>query len=170
MTVPLIMRIKPDSSPWLSTTCASAIIHRNHFFHFYQQNKSESKKSSGRLVIIAKCFLKLPNLHMVIKQESITFQKLGSREVWQIANSIHNKGKSAVPPLFTGLEVLSSASDNAKLFAKNFSQNSNLDDSGVSLLVFPSRTDLKLHNISVTPKMVKKVIMDLDSSKASVPD
>ena len=66
--------------------------------------------------------------------------------------------------------MLSSASDKARLFAKNFSKNSNLDDSGISLPVFPSRTNLKLHNISVTPKMVKKVIMNLDLSKASGPD
>ena len=66
--------------------------------------------------------------------------------------------------------MLLSASDKAKLFAENFSKNSNLDDSGISLPVFPSRTKLKLHNISVTPKMVKKVIMNLDLSKASGPD
>ena len=46
---------------------------------------------------------------------------------------------------------------------------SNLDDSGISSPVFPSRTDLKLHNISITRKMVKKVITNLDSSKASGP-
>ena len=63
--------------------------------------------------------------------------------------------------------MLSSASDKAKLFAENFSKNSNLDDSGISLPVFPSRTHLKLHNISVTSKMVKKAIMNLDLSKAS---
>ena len=56
--------------------------------------------------------------------------------------------------------MLSSAFDKAKLFAENLSENSNLDDSGISLPVFPSRTNLKLHNISVTPKMVKKVIMN----------
>ena len=99
---------------------------------------------------------------MLIKQESITSQKLGSCDFWRIANSVLNKGKSAIPPLFNGPEVLSSASDKAKLFAENFSKNSNLDDSGISLLVFPSRTNLKLHNISITPKMVKKVIMNLD--------
>ena len=66
-------------------------------------------------------------------------------------------------------EVFSSASDKAKLFAENFSKNSNLDDSGITLPVFPSRTNLKLH-ISVTPKMVKKVITNLDLSKASGPD
>ena len=66
--------------------------------------------------------------------------------------------------------MLSSASDKAKLFAENFWKNSNLDDSGISLPVFPSRTNLKLHNISVSPKMVKNIIMNLDLSKASGPD
>ena len=66
--------------------------------------------------------------------------------------------------------MLSSASDKAKLFAENFSLNSNLDDSGVFLPVFPSKTNLKLHNISVTPEMVRKVKMNLDLSKASGPD
>ena len=72
------------------------------------------------------------------------------------------KSKYAIPPLFNSLEVVSSASDKVKLF--------NLDDSVISLPVFPSRPNLKLHNISVTPKMVKKVIMNLDLSKASGPD
>ena len=66
--------------------------------------------------------------------------------------------------------MLSSASDKAKLFAENFSLNSSLDESGISVLVFPSRTNLKLLNISLTPKMVRKVIMNLDLSKASGPD
>ena len=40
---------------------------------------------------------------------------------------------------------MSSASVKTKLFAENFSKNSNLDDSGIPLPVFPSRTNLKLH-------------------------
>ena len=63
--------------------------------------------------------------------------------------------------------MLSSASDKGKLFTENFTKNSNLDHSGISLSFFPSRTNLKLHNISVTPKIVQKVIMNLDLSKAS---
>ena len=64
---------------------------------------------------------------------------------------------------------MSSASDKAELFAKIFSRSFNLDDSGISLSVFSSRTNLKLY-IYVTPKMVKKVIMNVDLSKASGPD
>ena len=54
--------------------------------------------------------------------------------------------------LFNGLKVLSSASDKAELFTEIFSKNSNHDESGISLPVFPSRTNLKLHNISVLPR------------------
>ena len=51
------------------------------------------------------------------------FLKLDSCDFWQIANSVLNKGKSAILPLFNGSEVLSSASNKVKLFAENFSLN-----------------------------------------------
>ena len=43
--------------------------------------------SPDRLVAITKRVLELPNLFMLIKQESIISQKLGSHDFWQIANS-----------------------------------------------------------------------------------
>ena len=46
--------------------------------------------------------------------------------------SVLSKGKSTIPPQFNSPEVLSSASDRAKLFAKNLSKNSNFDDLGIS--------------------------------------
>ena len=66
--------------------------------------------------------------------------------------------------------MLSSACDKVKFFAENFSKKSNLDDSGISSPVFTSTTNFRLHNISVTPKMAKKVIVNLDLSNASGPD
>ena len=103
-------------------------------------------------------------------KESITSHKLGCLDFWRISNSTLNKGKSTLPPLFNGPQVLSSASDKAQLFVESFSNDSNIDNSGIFLPVFPSRTNLKLHNIPVTPKMVKKVIMNPDFLKASGPD
>ena len=105
---------------------------------------------------------------MLLKKESITSQKLGFQDFQQIANSVLNKDKSAVLSLFNSPKVLSSTSNEAKLFTKNYSNNTNLNDSGISLSVFPSRTNLKL-NICIAPQMVKKVITNLDSSKASGP-
>ena len=37
-------QVKPHSSPWFLAACATAIVHRNHFFHLYQQNKSSESK------------------------------------------------------------------------------------------------------------------------------
>ena len=91
-------------------------------------------------------------------------------DFWRISNNVLNNSKSVIIPLLNSPEVLSSASDKARLFAKNFSKNSNHDGSCISLPVFYSTTNLKLYNISVTPKMVKKVTTNLDSLKGSVSD
>ena len=161
-------QVKPHSSPWFSAACAAAIVHRNHFFRLYQQNKSSESKLKFRQA--SKHYQRVleaaKRSYANKTKESITSQKLGSLEFQQIASSVLSKGESAISPLFNGLEVLSSASDKAQWFAENFSKNSYLDDSGISLPVFPFKTNLKLCNISVTPKMVKKVIMNLDLPKA----
>ena len=147
-------------------------VHRNCFFCLYQQNKSsESKVKFRQASNCCKRILEAAKLAYAAKtKESITSQILGCQDFSRIVNSILSKGKSAIPPLFNRPELLSSACDKTKLLARNFSKNSNLHDCGISLPAFPSRTNLKLHNISITPKMVKKVIMSLDSSKASGPD
>ena len=88
---------------------------------------------------------------MLLKQEPIASQKLDSQDFWLIANSVVNKGKSAIPP-------------SIQLYPKSFSNNSNFDDLAISLPVFPSRTNLKLY------KMVKKVIANFDSSAVSGSD
>ena len=71
-----------------------------------------------------------------------------------MTNSALKKSKSIMPPLFNGLEMLSSASEKAKLLAKNLFKNSNLDDLGIFFHVFLARTNLKPYNISATPKVV----------------
>ena len=64
-------QVKPHSPSLFSAACAAAIVHRNHFFRLYQQNKSSESK-----VIVAKGFLKLPNLHMLLKQKSPSLPRL----------------------------------------------------------------------------------------------
>ena len=119
--------------------CVATIVHRNHFFRLYQQNKSsESKVEFRQASNRCKRVLEAAKLAYANKiKESINSQKLGCRDFWRIANSVLNKGKSAIPPLFNGPEVLSSASDKAKSCPENFSKNSSLHDSGISLLGFP---------------------------------
>ena len=110
----------------------------------YQREKSSDSKIKFRQASNrCKKVLEAAKLAYANKtKESITSQKLGSRDFWRIANSVLNKGKSAIPPLLNGPEGLSSASDKVKLFAGNFSQNSNLDGSTIFLAIFPYQTNL----------------------------
>ena len=67
------------------------------------------KKSSGRLVIIVKGFLKLPNLHMLLKQEGPSLLgKLILMTFGELLIVFVTKVKSATPRLFNGPEVLAS--------------------------------------------------------------
>ena len=120
----------------------------------YQQNESsESKVKFRQATNRCKRVFEAAKLAYATKtRKPITSQKPASRDFWRIANSVLNKDKSAIPSLFNGPGVLSSASDKAKLLAENFPKNSNPEDLGISLSVFPSRTNLKLRNISVTPQ------------------
>ena len=144
-------QVKPYSSPWFSAACAAAIVPRNHFFRLHQKDKSsESKVKFREASDRSKRVLEAAKLAYANKTKESTFKKLGCRDFGRIANIVLNKGKSAIALLFNASEVLSSASDKARLFAENFSKNSNLDDSGISLPVFLSKTNLNQHNISVT--------------------
>ena len=142
-------QVMPHSSPWFSAAFAAAIVHRNHF-RLYQRDKSSASEVKFRQAnhcykrVLEAAKLAYPNK----TKDSITSQKRGSLNFGQIANSVLNKGKSAIPPLCNSLEMFSSASDKIKLFSENCSKNSNLDDSGISLAVFPFRTNLIVNNIS----------------------
>ena len=41
-------QVKPHLSPWFLAACTAAIVHRNHFFHLCQQNKSSKSKVKFR--------------------------------------------------------------------------------------------------------------------------
>ena len=94
-------QVKPYSSPWFSAACAAAIFHRNNFFPLYQKEKSSDSKVKFRQASNhCKRALEAAKLGYANKtKESITSQKLGSCDFWRIANSVLNKGKSAIPPL-----------------------------------------------------------------------
>ena len=104
--------------------------------------------------------MKLPNLLIAyaIKLKSVPLPRnLALVNFGEMLIVFLFQDKSAIPLLFNASEVLPSASNKAKLFHENFSKNSDLDGTGISLPAFPFRTNLKLYNISITPKLVERV-------------
>ena len=121
--------VNPHSSQWFSSSFPAAIVHINHHFCLYQQNKSsESKVKSRRLLIVIKGFLKLSKFLVLIKKGlslcrnlfHMTFGKL-TIILSTLVNLLHLLYS-------TVLEMLPSASVQAKLFPKTVSDNSNIND------------------------------------------
>ena len=113
----------------------------------------------------------LPNLHLPIKQKSPSLPRnLALITLGELVIVFSTKVNLLYLPYSTTKRccLLNLIQQNCSL--KTFQKNSNHDNSGTSLSAVASLTNLKLHNISVTPKMVRKVIMNLDSSKTSDPD
>ena len=79
--------------PWFSVVCSATIVHRNHFFCLYQQNKtSESKLKLRKANYCCKRVLEASKLAYVNKkEESMISQKLCSWDFWRITNSVFNE-------------------------------------------------------------------------------
>ena len=77
-------QVTPHSSPWFSAAYAAAIVHRNHFFHLYQREKSSDSKVKFRQASNrCKRVLEAAKLAYSNKtKESIALQKRGSRDFW----------------------------------------------------------------------------------------
>ena len=86
-------QVKPHSSPWFSAASAAVIVHRNHFFRLYQQNKSSESKVKFRQAS-NRCYrvLEAAKLAYATKtKESITPREIGSPDFWAIANMFSTK-------------------------------------------------------------------------------
>ena len=105
-----------------------------------------------------------------MKIASFVFIKLGLGDFWQTAKIILKKVKFTIPPLFNAPKARLFSSNKANWCDENFSNNVNLDDSDIYLPVFPCGYNRKLYIIPITPKLVKKVIINFDSSKVPGPD
>ena len=83
-------QVKPHWCPWFSAICAIVMVHINYFFPFSKKDKNLLclRQSSDRRIIVRKEFLKLSDLLMLAKQESITYKKPGSCTFLTIANSV----------------------------------------------------------------------------------
>ena len=116
------------------------------------------KQSSGKLVIVAKGFLKLSNLITLIKQKSLSFPR-NFEWYLRITDRVLSTGKSAIPSLFNGAEV-------SFFFSiwQTFLSDLILI-TRVSLPAFPSRTNVKMLNIPRTTKLIKKVKTNLGCLK-----
>ena len=80
MYISRIVSFRSSLSHWFSAACTTGIVHRNHFFHLFQQNKSsESREKFRQASNRCKRVLEAARLAYTNKtKESIFSKKLGS--------------------------------------------------------------------------------------------
>jgi len=144
------------------------ITHPNHFFHIFRCDNSIKNK---RLFIDThrKTIQNARKNYQESVIAKISTQKLGSCDFWKIFNSVSNKGKSAIPPLFDGFNVVTSACDKSELLASTFAHNCSLPILNQHLPEFLSCCNTTLEDVWITPLKISKEIAQLDSSSASSP-
>ena len=69
---------------------------------------------------------------MLIKQKNLSLPRNLALLVFELL-IVLKKGKSDIPSLFPGHEIIPPVSDKANLLTENFAKNSNLDDSSMIL-------------------------------------
>ena len=110
--------------------------------------------------------MKLPNFYILLKQKSPSFLRnlaIGTFEEFLIVLS--TKVNLLYPLYSADLRCC-----HLHLIKENYLLKTFLRTLILMTLVSLYLFSIQLHNISITPKMVKKVITYLDSSKASRPD
>ena len=143
-------QLKPHLSRWCSAACTAAIIHRNPFFFVCTNriNRLNLKESSDRLVIVANRFLKLPNLHMLIKlSRNLALGTLGK-----------------LPIVFSrkaNLLCLLNSTAHRRCLLHLIKQNSLIETLLRTLILLIQGISLPSFSFRMTLKLVKKVIMNL---------
>ena len=134
-------------------------------FVYTNRNLQHLKRSSYRLIIIAEA-AKVAYANKT--RACITSKKLGSRDFWQIANSVFRK-VNLIYLYLTDLWCFHlHLKQNWSL--KSFLRTLNLMiQTDISLPAFLFRTNLKICNISVFSKFVKNGVTNLDSLNAPDP-
>ena len=106
--------VKLNLSPWFSATCATTIAHRNHLSYVPTEYSSSKVKFRQDSIVQKECWR--CQVHALSVKQSIS-QKLASCDLGHKAYSVLNFIKSAIPPLFNGSYLLSSAYSKTKLFS-----------------------------------------------------
>ena len=135
------------------TACGTAIAHRNHFFFVNRENKIFASKVKFREAS-NKCKRALePAIAMVIKQKSLSLSTKKTHMTFGKLLIVFSTKVNLLYLLYLMDQGFSSASDKAKVLAKNVSKNANLDDPGISLPAFLSRTCFSFQDLSERKNM-----------------
>ena len=156
--------------PWFNKKCARAVSKKNAEYRNWRNNKSESTR---------KAFIEARNsCNTIIDEAKNMFDQRarnrllncpnGSKSFWGFAKNIgKNFTSSAFPPLIGEDNTTAvTAKEKADLFASMFAKNSTLDSKNKVPPPLPA-VDAQMHEIVFKHRTIKRILLNLDTSKAS---
>lgn len=96
---------------------------------------------------------------------SIVFHKFGSLEYWCLCESVLNKGKSSISPLFNQFEVLLYSTNKTGCFVCKLFSNSTLDTPRVLLIDFSFSIESLLCDMTIIESLLSDFISKVDLYK-----
>ena len=129
--------------------------------HRYREKRKEAKNT----------FAESKRAYYTNLSHKIMDPNTTSKTYWKLVKSVYgNKQHVCIPPLLEDGALINSDVDKANLLNSYFTSQTIPPQSNIPLPDFEYLTQARLDNIVINPSIVKKVLQNLDPSKASGPD
>ena len=93
------------------------------------------------------------------------------KKYWKLVKSVYgSKQTISIPPLIENGSPISSDEDKAELLNEYFTSQTIPPETNVPLPETTYLTDARLDSVNITPHIVRKILKNLNPSKASGPD
>lgn len=173
-SIPFSYKKQHPGKSWFDKSCARAVSQKNSAYRKWRNNPTDQSREH---------FVTTRNAcKAVIDQTKASFDNKirekvlncpsGSKSFWSFAKSIgKNFTTSSFPPLLSddGSSIAVTSKEKADLFASIFAQNSTLEDQNREPPLLP-RIEKSMREIVFRPKTIKKILLHLDTTKASGTD
>ena len=162
-----------NPKPWFNEKCKIAILHKNQTYKAWLSSPTDIKYSAFLKArsLYSKTIKFAKSEYVVSIRNNLLSCPSGSKSFWSLAKSIgSNFPTHSFPPLSRDDETIAAgALEKADIFAEIFAKNSNIDPGNLTPPTLPP-TQHSMPKIEFNTEKLKKILMNLNTKKATGPD
>ena len=168
-----VVKIRPKDKPGYTNQVRKLYkeCHRLHKIKQRTRNPLDIQKYRDKRREAKNTFAEAKRDYYTNLSHKIMDPNTTSKSYWKLVKSVYgNKQHVSIPPLLENGVLINSDTEKANLLNAYFTSQTIPPDSNMPLPDFEFLTNARLNNIVITPSLVKRVLSNLDPSKASGPD
>ena len=162
-----------NPKPWFNEKCKIAILHKNQTYKVWLSSPTNINHSAFLKArsLCSKTIKFAKSEYVVSIRNKLLSCPSGSKSFWSLAKSIgSNFSTHSFPPLSRDDgTVAADALEKAEVFAEIFAKNSNIDPGNLTPPTLPP-TQHSMPKIEFNTEKLKKILMNLNTKKATGPD